>query len=267
METHVQVDQMLMGYLLFALVLIRCSGLVVFAPFFGAEHFPRRARVLLAVFLGIVMYPLAAPLAVLPMYLGMAELGVLVLQELAVGLILGFLSSLVFMGAQLSGQLMGQQIGFAMANIVDPLVGREVSILGFFQMNLAIIVFLAAKLHLHLIAALHASFVHVEIGSLAFERYVQPLAAVATVQAHSMFVVAIQLAMPVLLVMLLNSVIVGFVTRTMPQMNIMVLGLPMRLALGMTVFMLVLPALVRAMEGMLGTMASDVLGLFPAVEG
>lgn len=254
METYVQVDRMLLAYLIFGLTLVRCGGLAVFAPFFGADQFPVRARILLAVFLAIPMYPLAASTVVMPTRLGMPELAILTLQELSIGLVIGFLSSLVFMSAQLAGQLIGQQVGFAMANILDPLTGLDVSIIGFFKMNLALVVFLVAKLHLGVIWVLKLSYDHVGVGALAFRSMVSPLPQIASEEGHLLYVTALQLAIPVLVIMLLNSVVEGFVTRTMPQMNIMVLGLPLRVALGMTLLLLLTPSLVTVMRDQMQVM-------------
>ncbi len=258
----------MMGYLVFGLVLIRCSGLAVFAPYFGAEQFPVVARIGMAGFFALLLYPLAAPTAVLPPVLNASALMILAVQELAIGLVVGFFSSLVFMGAQLAGQLVGQQIGFAMANVIDPLTSQEVSIIGFFKLNLAILIFLILNLHHAVIAIIRNSFEYVGIGQLAFGRFAWSVNLFAhggdsgfgdiTGQAEMLFIVAVQLAMPVLLVMLLNSVVEGFVTRTMPQMNIMVLGLPLRVTLGLTALLFVVRPLVYAMEGVLTWMVENL---------
>jgi len=248
----VEVNELLAGYLLFGLVLIRCSGVAVFAPFFGAEQFPLRARIGLVFFFALLLYPAAtqdpACLPRIPNPLNMLDLGILTLQEVSVGVVLGFLSTMVFMGTQLGGQLVGQQVGFAMANVIDPLSDSEVSLIGFLNMNLAVVIFVTANLHLLVIGILWKSYGCVPIGALAFAQAPAAVNQAVMVESERMFVVALQLAMPVLLVMLLNSVVEGFVTRTMPQMNIMVLGLPLRVALGMTALVLTLPAICYALD-------------------
>lgn len=245
----VQVDSMLMEYIVFGLILIRISGLVVFAPFFGAQQFPVLVRVGLAAFLSLLMFSPATEGLRLPSVLNVGTLFLLVLQEVSLGIVIGFLASLVFMGAQLAGQLVGTQVGFAMANVVDPLSDSEVSILGFLNFNLAILVFLFLNLHLLFIWVLWGSYRAVGIGQLAFPAFRGSAGEEMMRQADHMMLVALQLAMPVLVVMLLNSVVEGFVTRTMPQMNIMVLGLPLRVTLGVTAFWLGIPAMVYSLAG------------------
>lgn len=234
----VTIDSVLMGFFLFVLVLIRCSGIVVFAPFFGSEHLPMTVRIGIAAILALLLYPLAETTALVPsaaseVRLGIPELFFLASQEILIGLVLGFLASFVFLGAQLAGQLVGMQVGYAMANILDPILGTEISILGFFKMNLALLLFLVLNLHLGMIWVLAQSFRLIGIGSLTFPALIQTAQLAGMDQTNAMFIVGIQLAVPVLLIMLLTSVVEGFITRTIPQMNIMVLGLPLRLCLGM----------------------------------
>jgi flagellar biosynthesis protein FliR len=257
----VEFTDALAAYLLFGLVLIRCSGVAVFAPFFGGQQFPLRARIGLVFFFALLMYPTATADPVLPSQLNMPDLALLALQEISVGLVLGFISSMVFMGVQLGGQLVGQQIGFALANIVDPMIDRSVSIIGFLNMNLAVVIFLAANLHLLIIAALWKSYDYVQMGALVFPDALSPMSAAVYWEGKRMLVVALQLAMPILLVMLLNSVVVGFLTRTMPQMNIMVLGLPLRVALGLTTLMFMIPVIGFALDDGQHYLAGDKSGI------
>ena len=199
-EFH-SLDRMLYTYLIFGLALIRCSGLVVFAPFFGSEFFPQMARIGFAVFLGIISTPLASKTAVLPQSIDMAELGLLAMQELAIGLTLGFLSGLVFMAAQMAGHLMGMQMGFSMANIVDPLTGDEVEIIGYFQMQIMIVLFLVLNLHVLLAWCFCRSFEFIGIGTLTSNVLIETLIKYGEREAGTLMIIAFQLAIPVMLVM------------------------------------------------------------------
>ncbi len=265
----VEVDRTLLSFIIYALTLIRCSGLAVFAPFFGAEHFPVLARIGMAGFFALVMFPAAAETAALPPILNATALGLLALQEISIGLVIGFLASLIFLGIQLAGELVSQQIGFSLANIVDPLYEQEIPLLGFFKINLALAIFLLANLHLAVIALLHRSFAAAGLGTIAFAAWESgAFLQEAEYHAMRMMVVAMQLAMPVILILLLEGVVEGFITRTMPQMNILVLGLPLRVALGMLALIFALPAICQALaapeaahEGILGTMVRDLAAL------
>jgi len=262
----VEVDRMLLSFIIYILALIRCSGLVVFAPFFGAEHFPTVARIGMAMFFALVMFPAAAENAALPSRLDAAALGLLALQEISIGLVIGFLASLIFLGVQLAGELVSQQIGFSLANIVDPFYEQEIPLLGFFKINLALAIFLLANLHLAVIAILHRSFTAAGVGTLTFAAWgTGEFLQEAEYHVMRMMVVALQLSMPVILVLLLEGLVEGFITRTMPQMNILVLGLPLRVALGMLALVFAMPAICQALaapdaahDGILGTMVRDI---------
>lgn len=248
MEKVVEVNSILMTWFLYSLVLIRCSGIAVFAPFFGSEFFPVRVRIGMAVFFAILMMPAATATMSIPATIHMPELTLLAAQELTMGLVIGFFSSLVFMGTQLAGQLVGQQIGFAMANILDPISGQDISLIGFLNMNLAVLIFLVAKLHLLIVVILWQSYKWVGIGTLALKPFMEVMGDASLMEVHQLYIVGLQLSMPVLLVMLLNSVVEGFVTRTMPQMNIMVLGLPLRVVMGITAVMFIMPSFCAALS-------------------
>jgi len=257
----VPVNNILAGYLLFGLVLIRCSGVAVFAPFFGGRQFPVRARIGMVVFFALILYPVATQKLVMPNTLNMADLALLAMQELSIGLVLGFLSSMVFMGAQLGGQLVGQQVGFALANVIDPTTDQQVSVIGFFNMNIAILIFLCANLHLLIIFVLKKSYGYLPIGSISLARATVPWVESVTVEGERMMIVALQLATPILLVMLMESVVEGFITRTMPQMNIMVLGLPLRVGLGLTALLFMLPVIGYALDDGLAYTAGNKSGI------
>lgn len=224
------IDLTLNEYIVFAMILIRMSGLVVFAPFFGGENLPQRARIGLAVFLSFVVFDHAAATLDVPLKLSWLELGVVAVQELLVGLALGYAAGLVFSGAQLAGELIGQQIGFTLANVVDPVSESEVGIISFFNFTLMVALFLALNLHLVMIKILASSYDFVGIGKAVLR---PDMFGHLSYMFGQIWDISLQLGGPILLLMLLVSVIVGFLTRTMPQLNIIVIGLPSRTLIGL----------------------------------
>jgi flagellar biosynthesis protein FliR len=140
--------------------------------------------------------------------------------------------------------------------------------------------FLVAKLHLVLVYLLIQSYRFVGIGGLVAEVAAEPMYLGARSQVEAIFLVGMKLALPVMLIMLMNSVVEGFVTKTIPQMNIMAFGIPLRLVLGVTALILVYPAmcihlappdwrfnLVEMPEGALGDMLLDMSFLVRAMGG
>jgi len=168
---------------------------------------------------------LAGPLEL--SFVGLAALGA---QELLLGLALGWAASLVFSGAQLAGELIGQQMGFALANVVDPLLEQEVGIISFFKFTLAVVIFITLKLHLLVLEILGMSYEVVGLGQSVLR--IELLEQVVLMFGR-IWDAALTLGGPMLLVMLLLSVVIGFLTRTMPQLNIIVIGLPSRTMIGL----------------------------------
>ncbi|MDR0362382.1 MAG: flagellar biosynthetic protein FliR [Planctomycetota bacterium] len=279
-EDMLQVSRVLVAFILFTLVLIRIGSLVLFAPFFGSEVFSARVRLYFVAALSVLLIQPAADTAEIPVHLEMSTLAILAMQEFAVGTVIAFLAGFVFTGVQLAGEMAGQQIGFSMANVVDPMTGIQMPILGNINTNLTIMLFLVAKLHLALIYILAKSYDFVGIGGLVAEVAAPPLYAASRLQAEAIFTVGLRLAIPIMLVMLMNSVVEGFVTKTMPQMNIMVLGMPLRVVLGLSALIFVYPAicvalvppdwrfnLVKMPAGALGDMLNDLGELVEAMGG
>lgn len=229
------------------MVLIRIGCVALFAPFFASEAFPARFRLLFVGSLSLLLLPAAARTAEIPPVVDMLQLGLLAIQEVGVGMAIGFLATLVFTGTQLAGEIAGQQIGFSMANVIDPISNVQVPLLGFINMQLTIALFLAAKLHLVFLYIMVRSYEYVAIGALAPEAAMAPVWYTSLEQARAILVLGVQLAIPIMLIMLLNSVVEGFVTKTMPQMNLMVFGMPLRVLLGVSALIFIYPAICVAL--------------------
>lgn len=225
------VDLTLNEFLIFILVLLRMGGLVVFAPFFGGENFPQRARIGLAVFISFLVFPGAsATLNGMGLPLDLMELAMLGIREIFVGLLIGYASGLVFGGVQLAGELIGQQVGFALSSVVDPVTEEEVGLITFFQFIMALVIFLGLGLHLFMIEVLAYSYQAVGLGQSVLR---EELAMEVVELFGKLYDVSIITGGGVLLVMLMVSVTTGFLVRTMPQLNIMVVGLPIQTLVGL----------------------------------
>ncbi len=270
-EDMLAVNRILVAFIVFVLVLIRIGCIVLFAPFFASDLFPTQIRIYLIGVFSFIMVPFAAMTAAIPRNLDMLQLGLLAGQEFALGMALGIFATMVFTGVQLAGELAGQQIGFSMANVLDPTTGEESPILGYINMNLAMMLFIIAGLHLVYIYIVFQSYQFIGIGSLLPEAAFDPLLRMSLEQARALLVVGLELAIPVMLIMLMNSVVEGFITKTMPQMNIMVLGMPLRVVLGLSALIFIYPAICQALmppdwrfnlsvmpEGALGGMLDDL---------
>lgn len=243
-EDMFHISRILSAFLTYVLVLLRCGCIILFAPFFSSEVFSAQLRIYLAMAYCLLYVGVASSTAQVPETMDMVQLAILAGQEFVVGMAIAYLGTLIFTGVQMAGEIAGQQIGFSMANVVDPQSGIEVPMLGFINLNLTIMMFITVKLHLVLIYIMVKSYVYMPIGALLPEvNFNNPVLSMSLVQATALIKLGVQMAVPIMSIMLMNSIVEGFITKTMPQMNIQVLGMPLRVVLGLTVMTFIYPAL------------------------
>jgi flagellar biosynthetic protein FliR len=213
----------------FVLVFFRLSGMMLFAPLFGSTRIPRQVKVLLVLVLALGVTP-GVPRAALPdstWLLAMAIGG-----EMAFGLAMGMALSLVFIAAQWAGEMIGQQMGLNLSEVFDPQFGSSGSVLGEMYFMLTLVVFLVIDGHHAMLQGVRDSFEHLPLLSVGVERGVFDtvigLLGGATV-------LAIRLAAPMLVTMLIVDLVLGLIGKTMPQMNVMSAGLTLRAVVGMLI--------------------------------
>jgi flagellar biosynthetic protein FliR len=158
--------------------------------------------------------------------------------EVAIGVTIGLAVQMVFSGVQMAGQLVGFQMSFAIANVVDPAGEAQVPLLSQFSHVLAMLLFLATNAHHLLLRALTESFQL--IPPLGFH-YRQALVEEVMGLAGNMFVVTIKLGAPVIVVLLLTSVAMGLMARTVPQMHVFIVAMPLKIAIGFIFLGLAMP--------------------------
>lgn len=220
----------------FLLVLARCAGLVMGAPIFGHLLVPMRGRVGLALILAIALAP-AATTAVTETPTLWAMAGLVVVESM-LGMVLGFIAQMIFAGVQLGGQLAGMEIGFGLSNLIDPQSNAQSTVVAEWQQLMALLVFLALDVHHLLLRALLESFRVVPLGTVVVGAGL--LRGVA-MRGGEIFAVGMRIAAPVLIVLLLTNAALGVLARTIPQLNVFVVGFPVNVGVGLVVLGASLP--------------------------
>ena len=228
-----QLQNLLADVPLFVLVLCRVGGLMLFAPLFGSARIPKRVRGLLAVVIAMGMLTGLPRPAHLPATLGEAVVGIG--GELAFGLAVGMVLSFVFIAAQWAGELIGQQIGFNIAETFDPQFGGGSTVVGDLYYMLTLIVFLNVGGHRQIVAGLRDSFETLPVLSVGVDQSVFDIVLRAFSAAT---VLAARMAAPVLVTMLVVDLTLGFLGKTMPQLNVMAAGLSLKAMIGIGVLAL-----------------------------
>lgn len=215
--------------LIFLLVLARVGGLVTFAPFWSHRATPAKARITLALILALVITPAVAPRLATPPsdYIGLA----LVLGgELLIGCALGFVGRLVFSALEMAAQVISFQMGFSLASTIDPATQAHTAALGTMAQMLGLMVLLAGDGHHWMLAATVRSFQTVAPGSFS----VTPaLAELFVRMSADALAVGVSLAAPAIVVLLGVELALAIAGRAAPQLQIMILGFPIKIAVGL----------------------------------
>jgi flagellar biosynthetic protein FliR len=189
------------------------------------------------------------------------SLVLLSMREVFVGLILGGVAALIFYGVEYAGELAGMQMGFAIAGILDPQTGHQVSIVSKFQGALAILLFLAVNGHYFVLKALLDSLAVLPVGSMA----VNLGASMSFVTlAGKVFVIALQIAAPATILLLLVNVGLGVIARMVPQMNVFIVGFPLMITVGVFMFYVSMPAFVALTRNLVENMYADFVVVLKA---
>ena len=217
----------------FSVIFFRIAGLMIFAPLIGSARIPRRVKVLFASVLTLAMAgSMPAPLAVpdSPWQLALGIGG-----ELCFGLALGMVLSLVFVAAQFAGGLAGQQMGFNLGGSLDPSTDFGTSPLGDLYFILTLTLFLTMDGHHAMMLGLRSSFDHLPPLSVAMNGDLLDVLVGMTMSATTL---AVRVAAPVAVSMLVVDLALGMIGKTIPQMNLMSVGLSLRSLAGVVIVLL-----------------------------
>jgi flagellar biosynthetic protein FliR len=214
----------------FVLVLLRVSGLMLAAPIFGSNAIPRRLKVALAMVVALAVFPLVGPRVMSNVTLADTLIGAV--GEMMIGLVIGLGMGIVFLGAELAGALIGQQAGLALGQVFNPLLENDTTSLGQLFFLVHLMIFLAIGGHRQLMQALLETFNAIPVLSFRHDERIVSLAADLL---SSAFILAIRLAGPVLIALTLTTLAMGFVSRAMPQLNILSVGFSLQILVALLV--------------------------------
>lgn len=213
---------------LYALILFRLGGLMMTAPLFSSNVIPVRIRGALAMTLAAMIFPIVAHS--MPRTLTLMDAAVGGVAEVMIGATIGLSLSLVLMAADMAGLIVGQQGGLALSEIFDPTLNRRSTVVGQIYLIVLTLIFLGVGGHRQTVAALLDTFGVIPVMSFHYDQSVLMLLVEVL---SSAFVLGIRVAGPVLIALFLLGTALGFLSRTMPQFNILTIGFTLRLLVAM----------------------------------
>jgi len=215
----------------FILTFLRIGALLFSMPALGAKSIPVPAKVGLACALSWSILPLL-PVAPAGLSLDLVRWGGCAIREVLIGLCLGWIVHLVLSAVPLAGQLVGYQMGFGIANVVDPLGQQQMSVIATFFNLTMLWLFLALNGHHLVVAAIFKSFEWVPPGTGLLH---EGLGELGVEGGRQLFRSALLLAAPIMLILFFVKVALGLVARTVPQMNVFIAALPLQIGVGLVI--------------------------------
>ncbi len=207
----------------FALVMFRLGGLMATAPIFASRIVPVRVRIALTMTLSAMIFPFVRQQV--PTEISLVTVVISGMGEVLIGLSIGLAVTVLLVGADIAGQMVAQQAGIALGQVFDPSRQDRTTVVGQLYGLTLLTVFLLAGGHRATMAALLDTYAVIPILSYSHDESVVLLLIEMFTAA---FIFGLRLAAPVLIALFLSSITLGFLSRTMPQMNILSVGFTLR---------------------------------------
>ncbi len=223
----------------YALIVVRLSTALVVMPMCGATGVPPHTKIGLALFMGLVLVPLQEPIDLPP---GMGPIIAVAIREGLIGFAMGFAVTLVFQSMEVAGSFVGVQMGLGLGQVFDPMTGAGSNELRRFYQVLATLIFFLVNAHHQVIAGLFGTFDILPLNTFSGDEL--NITAMIQISAR-MFISAVQIALPIVAALFMTDVALAVIARTMPQLNVLIVGMPVKIAVGLLMLMTALPATTR----------------------
>lgn len=237
-------------------IFVRVGALFFLLPFFGARNIPFLWKAGLSLVTALILFPVVPPPPAFPR----TTLGVImgIASEVLLGFVLAIGVKMLFAAVELAGQFMGFQMGFNMASAMDPQTGGQSTVISQFLYLFTILIFFSVNGHYMFIRALAASFYKVPPDSF---HLTTPVVGALVKVSSDMFVIALKMAAPILVALFLSNLCLGIVARTVPQVNVLMIGFPLNICLGMILLSLVILNLSPFLVDLVRKMGETLMGV------
>ncbi len=238
-------------YQLFLLVMIRTSGIFIFSPFFSSQNIPNTMKIGLSFSVSLLI---TSVLSISPDLSNEIFL-LLIIKELMVGIIIGFISYAFFSAFYVMGQIVDMKIGFGMANVIDPQNKIQVPLMGNFYYILSFLLLMSMNGHHSIISALIDSYNFIPIGSF---KYTGDTMNLLVYSLSKSFEIGFKLSTPIVAIIFLTDVVLGIISKTIPQMNVFVVGMPLKVLIGLLIILISMPIFFTAIGGIFDLIINDI---------
>jgi len=236
------------------LILLRVGTLLILLPVLGHQLIPAQVKVGLIILISLLIFPLVKD-QVPTIPINPIVFATIAIQEMLIAGAIALFAQLILTAAQFAGQLMSFQMGMTVANVFDPVTRSQQSVLSQLAMTLGMLLWVVADAHHMFIHALIDSFTLYPINhQWSFPAFLE-----LTDAAAVMFVLALKIAAPIMLLLTLVYIALGLLARAVPQIQVFFVSFPLNIGLGLLTFSLGMPAMIYLMNDSFTTLSSQVL--------
>lgn len=247
------IDSLLQESDKFMLLMARMGG-IAFAPIYSTRNLPVIWKSSFILLISLLAWQYGVTNGYQPPENTIAFLLVMAI-EIMVGMIIGLAAQFLFAAVQLAGEIVDTQMGFGIMNVIDPLSGTQAPLIGNFKYILALLVFLQIDGHHYLLEALFDSYQMVPIGQMAFNsRFIEQVSSFF----GGIFIIGLKLSLPIVATLLFTDIVMGIMSRTVPQMNIFLVGMPIKVLLGFGVLLVIIPLYIYLMNTLIADLIKQV---------
>lgn len=244
------IELILNRYELFLLVFVRATGIFIISPFFSSQNIPNTIKIGLAASISIILT------IVMPDYVSPeGQLIIIIIKELMVGYILGYIAYAFFSAFYVMGQIVDMKIGFGMVNVIDPQNKIQVPLMGNFYYILAFLMMLAFDGHHSIIRALVDSYSFIPINGFNYNEEIVNFLINSLAKS---FEIGFKLSTPVVAVIFLTDLVLGIISKTIPQMNVFVVGMPLKVLIGLFLILISMTVFLSVASNIFGIITNDL---------
>lgn len=253
----------LQGLPAFFLIFIRVASFFVTVPIFSYRNIPNSVKIGLSFLLSLLMYFSLQPdpVQIDGMYF------LLILKESFVGLAIGLIATILTYAAQVGGAFIDVKMGFAIASIINPVNGARSPLVGNYLYVFSILLLLAINAHYMLLDGIYYSYQFIPLETLNLHFDAGSVAELATTTFVKMFVIAFQMAVPVVGCLFLVDIALGIVARAVPQVNVFFVGMPVQIFVSFLVLFVVLPLIMDLVYQLAGNIQTAMRDLMMIIGG
>lgn len=224
---------------LFIVIFTRLSGMITSAPLISTYPIPIQIKVWFMATVAFIMFPMVLAKTGFQVPTTMPELFMILIKEFMIGYITGFIANVVFIGVEIAADLVSMEMGLTAATALNPLTGDTSPVLSQAYTIMAGMVFIGINGFQWVFSGIYKTFQLLPPG---YEIFINGNITHNVIYLTcQMFVIGLSIALPIFSVLMITDVLLGFVSKMMPKMNIFMVALPIKIYLGLLLFIMLLP--------------------------